>query len=133
MSNKYEVMKHNLEHNIGEQGVKTLLIQHQDGSIALRYHQTDVVTAYPDGTVKLDNGGFQTNTTKERINRYLPDGHQLYQEKKKWWIATPNGVVPYENGMTLPIKPTRSALAEAYENHQFKEAERAKDFGPYSW
>ncbi len=38
-----------------------------DGYIALKYHSTEVVKFYPNGDIVLDNGGWYTSTTKERI------------------------------------------------------------------
>lgn len=104
----YEIMKHNYEHKVRESGVSTLL-HPVDGGYALRYHQTDVVTAYPDGSVKLDSGGWRTPTTKERINRYLPTGYVLYQKNNKWWISTPHGEIAFKDGMV--INPAQEAAA----------------------
>lgn len=42
------------------------------GPIAVRLHETDVVIAYVDGSVRLDSGGWRTVTTKDRVNRFLP-------------------------------------------------------------
>jgi hypothetical protein len=36
------------------------------------YHSTDVVTIHPDGTFTLDTGGWDTQTTKERMTTYSP-------------------------------------------------------------
>lgn len=50
-------------------------------------HGHRIVTFYKDGSLVLDSCGWRTVTTKERINRYLPPGLSLYQEKHEWWIA----------------------------------------------
>lgn len=42
------------------------------GPIIVRYHETDIVTAYVDGSVSFDSGGWRTYTTKERMNDFLP-------------------------------------------------------------
>lgn len=39
---------------------------------AIRLHSTDVVTIHRDGTYTLNSGGWQTVTTKARINAYSP-------------------------------------------------------------
>ena len=41
-------------------------------NIEIRYHDTAVVTMYPDGTFKLDTGGWYSRTTRARIEEYLP-------------------------------------------------------------
>lgn len=56
-------------------------------TIAIRLHQTDVVTLHRDNTVILNSGGWRTVTTKERINRYLPFGFYLYQEDSIWYVV----------------------------------------------
>lgn len=112
----YEVMKHNYNHGVKEKGVATFL--HPMGetdAYALRYHATDVVIAYPDGSVVLNSGGFSTPhyawsnrtmtvspTTRERISRYLPKGYSLSQQNNKWWLSMPNGsTVEFKDGMVL--------------------------------
>lgn len=83
-------------------------------------HGHRIVTFYKDGSLVLDSCGWRTVTTKERMNRYLPPGLSLYQEKHEWWIADnrpefmPEGMerhdkrlrVSFEDGME--IRPDRS-------------------------
>lgn len=46
---------------------------YQRGSdYAVRYHYTDVVTVHPDGTYTLNTGGWETVTTKQRLNQFGP-------------------------------------------------------------
>lgn len=117
----YDIMKHNYTHNIREKGVATLLhpLRNQGDpepyAFALQYHQTDVVIAYPDGSVVLNSGGFSTPhyawsnrtmtvspTTRERISRYLPKGYSLSQQNNKWWLSMPNGAtVEFKDGMII--------------------------------
>ncbi len=67
-------------------GNNTWLID-RGGSIAVKLHQTDVVTFYPCGSVKLDSGGWRTVTTKARINEYAEEV-RVYQKKHQWYVAT---------------------------------------------
>jgi len=46
----------------------TVLRRLDDGSIAMRLHQTDVVTVDKTGKLTLNSGGWRTPTTKGRIN-----------------------------------------------------------------
>jgi hypothetical protein len=57
----------------------TYLERRQDGVIAVRLHNTDVVTLYSDGRVVLNSGGWRTSTTAQRINSYSPVG--VFQHK----------------------------------------------------
>lgn len=43
-------------------------------AIAVRLHDTDVVTFHPNGDIQLNTGGWFTVTTKERMNSMLPHG-----------------------------------------------------------
>jgi len=45
----------------------------REGSMCVRFHQTDVITAYPDGSVRFDTAGwFGSCTTREAIYGALP-------------------------------------------------------------
>lgn len=55
--------------------------------IGVQLHATVVVTFHESGATSLDSGGYQTVTTKERINRYLAPGLSLYQEKHVWYVV----------------------------------------------
>lgn len=50
----------------------TYLERRPGDDIAVRLHSTDVLTFSPDGTITLDTGGWNTVTTKDRMNTYLP-------------------------------------------------------------
>lgn len=63
----------------------TLKLSYEDGSEAIRYHDTDVVTFHPNGNIELDSGGFRTATTKNRINEYT--NLSLYQEAGIWYVG----------------------------------------------
>ena len=67
-------------------GRSTVSVNYKDGTKAIRYHDTDVVTFLVDESVVLDSGGFRTVTTKDRINEYSPV--KLYQVKGVWYINT---------------------------------------------
>lgn len=59
----------------------------RDDAIAIRLHQTDVVTVFPDDSIKLDSGGWRTVTTKERMNAWLPTPWHLWTEKGVWYLG----------------------------------------------
>ena len=66
-----------------------------------RHRGTDVVTYAPaTGHYILNSGGWQTLTTKDRINRFSPA--RLYQSKHEWFIDDRAGKpVEFEDGMTV--------------------------------
>ena len=60
----------------------TKLIHHADDGIAVRLHDTDVLTYWPGGLMRVMTGGWPTVTTRRRIDDYLPAG---------WTIGPPYG------------------------------------------
>ena len=77
----------------------------KDGvNFVIRLHETNIVTITPKNHYILNNGGWQTMTTKDRMNRYLPCN--IWQEKGLWYLSDSL----YYNNMELnskgnPVKP----------------------------
>lgn len=81
-----------------------------DGATVHYYHQSPVVVEV-DGRYRLDNCGYQTSTTKDRINDHLPRGYHLIQRDFEWYIKTwdpdepredrETERIPFENGMVI--------------------------------
>lgn len=69
-------------------GVETYL-QRKGEDIAVVYRGTAVVTFKPDGAVVLNSGGWETATTKSRINQYIPDPWRVWQEDWTWYVGDP--------------------------------------------
>ena len=101
----------------------TYIVSYPD-RLAVRFHQTDVVTAFPDGRVVIESGGWRPGggqqdygwrdepgrTTMDRINSWCPSGWKIYKKDKKWyWFNyTANGHhwetdvrFPYTDGDTI--------------------------------
>ena len=55
-----------------------------DDSVSVELHSTKVVVLYPNGLVKLQTGGWQTVTTKDRMNQYSPV--YVQQRKGEWYV-----------------------------------------------
>ncbi len=66
----------------------TYMQRRDENTIALLYHETDVVTYKSSGDVILDSGGWRTYTTKERINMGLPSGFYLSQNRGQWILRS---------------------------------------------
>jgi hypothetical protein len=56
-------------------------LQRRGEAIALLYHSTDVVTFFSDGSIQVSTGGWNTITTRERINWVLPRPWHVYGER----------------------------------------------------
>lgn len=77
----------------------TRLFERENGSIAIQLHSTDVVTYHSDDSCTLDSGGWQTVTTKERMNCYAPG--RVYSDKGVWYVNYCSKQYLYADGMTL--------------------------------
>ncbi len=64
----------------------TYIVMLDDYTYAVRLHETNIVTFYSNGDIKLDSGTWRTVTTKERMNRYLSDLRVL-QESGMWYVG----------------------------------------------
>jgi hypothetical protein len=64
-------------------GRATRIQRRPGGAIAIKYHETDVITYHPDGRIVARNGGYQTSTTKARINEYSPI--RVWASKGMWY------------------------------------------------
>lgn len=96
----------------------TYLVRHND-YLACLYHNTEVVKFYPNGDIVLDNGGWYTSTTKERIN-WMLDGHRLSQSNGVWFINDKR----FQPGMI--IKADGSIQGEAKDNPKADKQLKAK-------
>src|SRR5690349_8930926 len=63
----------------------TYLQRRDDKTIAVKLHDTDVVTYTTDEKIILNSGGWRTVTTKERINTFSP--LTVYQNKSIWYVG----------------------------------------------
>jgi hypothetical protein len=82
----------------------TYLHETQDG-VAVKLHNTDIVTIHRDDTYTLNSGGWQTVTTKARINEFSPA--RLGQDKGIWYLYVGQGAgwskerVPFHDGIKI--------------------------------
>ena len=63
----------------------TYAIRHEDNSISIRLHATNILTFRPGGRVFVTSGGWKTVTTKARLNEYLPYGYYIAQNRGVWY------------------------------------------------
>lgn len=61
-----------------------------DEGMALRLHHTDIITYYPDGSLKLSNGGFETVTTRDRFNYLNFHGYYVETHLENWYLRKGN-------------------------------------------
>jgi len=91
----------------------TRLQRRNENKIAVRLHETDVVTYHADGSVTLnsrdpDGTAWRTQTTKDRLNGYQ-DLAWVIQEDGVWYVKTgthrptwdTEGAEPFSDGMRI--------------------------------
>jgi hypothetical protein len=66
-----------------------------DDGIALKLHNTDIVIFKKDGTYQLNTGGWQTVTTKDRLNKFTPA--RISSKKGIWYINE----IPFVDGIVI--------------------------------
>jgi hypothetical protein len=64
-------------------------------AVAIRYHGTVIVKFYNEGTIVLNSGGWQTSTTKNRMNMLLPRRYGISQKDFVWRLMDHHEVVDH--------------------------------------
>lgn len=79
-------------------------IRKEGKSILIRHFQTDIVEYTIDGFIILNNGGWYSSTTKERLNHFIPRDFYIWQEKGVWTLSNRNLQISckWKNGITIP-------------------------------
>lgn len=96
-----------LDEELGNKEVKkighnTIIRRIDEFTIGLKYHDTDIVKIDPTNIVTLSNGGWDTPTTKDRLNQFLRClGAHIYQKKHTWYIVGDNGTFEFVNGIQI--------------------------------
>lgn len=64
----------------------TYLVRIDEHEVAIKLHETNILTFYDNGDIKLNSGTWRTPTTKERMNKYLPE-MRVIQEHGLWYVG----------------------------------------------
>ena len=82
-------------------GHNTVVHRKSDGSIAVLFHSTNVVTFHKDGRITFNTGGWWSVTTKVRLNEFSPC--RVWSEGGgEWGIDVLGGdSAKFEDGVTL--------------------------------
>lgn len=100
MPNKSEILNGITNINSSKIAAKnTVKIEFKDGSTSYRLHKTNVVTINKDGSIVLNSGGWQTATTKDRINTFSP--FTISQSKSIWSVRTSKGSFDFFDNITF--------------------------------
>lgn len=87
---------------------KTTWAELPDGGVTVTYIHTEIVRydGYQGDTITLRSGGWETVTTKRKMNQAAQQfclGYMVFQRDQKWFVMLPSGeTVDFEDGMTFP-------------------------------
>jgi len=94
--------------------------------VAVRLHQTNIVTFYPNGDIVLANGGWYTPTTSTRMNEYLPLPWRIVSDKGQWFLTKDwDHRWPFANGITIHADGTVDREGSLSEVQARKELRRS--------
>jgi hypothetical protein len=111
--------------------VKHPAVDGNDDSMRVRMYGTDLLTAYPDGRVVIDTGGwYDRPTTRLRINEafgFMPFNARL-SSRKVFGLSQPvlrvgNKMVLYYDGIELSAEGTITSPLRHFERKQVNKAE----------
>ena len=72
--------------------------------VSFVYLHNNLIAMIADTWLELFDGGYQSVTTKSRLNAILSEhgtGERVYQKNFKWFVSTINGEVPFNDGIKL--------------------------------
>jgi len=75
-------------------------ISRRDDILRVTYHNTDVVTVYPNGRIDLDHNGWTTATTKTRMNQASNQfglGFVVFQKDYTWYVDIDGHTIEFDH------------------------------------
>ena len=77
------------------------MVSNQDG-VSFVFLHGNCIAQIGDTWLRIFDGGWQTNTTKSRLNAILTvhgTGERVFQKNFNWFVSTNKGDVEFESGM----------------------------------
>ena len=82
-------------------------LANRNGIHVLTLHSTEIVHHNPaTGEVTLNSGGWQTATTRTRINQYMNTrglNVGIFQKAREWFVSANGQILPFRDGMTVRV------------------------------
>jgi hypothetical protein len=72
--------------------------------VSFVYLYSNLIAMVADTWLELFDGGYQTATTKSRLNSILQahgNGERVYSKDFQWFVSTSNGEVPFHGNIKL--------------------------------
>lgn len=90
------------QRNFKKSNTEVMVLTSQQPYETRVYLHGNLIAKSQDGETTLYNGGWCSNTTKERLNALMPMGYAIVQRNWEWFFSNPdNELVPYEDGLTI--------------------------------
>lgn len=70
------------------------------GRRTIRLHSTDILTLSPNGAITIDTGGWNTHTTRARLNAFLPNGFRVHTSRGRLHLNN----VPFLQHASVDLK-----------------------------
>lgn len=110
------------------------VIKGNDDSMRVRMYGTDMITAYPDGSGKINTDGwYDRPSTQWRINEafsfmpyYIALSHRKVMGVSQPALRVPQGQVLFYDGITLDAEGTITSPLRCFERRQINKAESAE-------
>ena len=84
--------------------LKNTMVEMFNG-VAFVFLHGNLIAEIGEGFIKLHDGGWQTVTTKSRLNAILSehglDGERVFQKQHKWFVTVNGETVEFFSGMRL--------------------------------
>lgn len=83
-------------------GYETYIEKLSNFEVGIKYHRTHIVKMDVTDVMTISSGGWDTPTTKDRLNQFLScRGVHIYQKKFEWFIVGTNDTLPFVDGMQV--------------------------------
>ena len=73
--------------------------------VAFVFLHGNLIAEIGEGFIKLHDGGWQSNTTKSRLNAILSEhgipGERVFAKNFEWFVSQEGGPIPFFSGMKL--------------------------------
>lgn len=103
----------------------------KDDSIAVRLHDTHVVKYFKSGDIVLNTGGFNTHTTRDRINSYTPNEISVHTKNHILKLKVSENTYNFQDGIIVNTE-TFEVIGEASEEQVKSKKELIKKINKYA-
>ena len=102
-------MNNAIQNNLNWQSANTAVTFDEESNVSIVFLHGNLIAEVDDKGIKLYDGGWQSNTTKSRLNAILSEhgiaGEGVFQKNFEWFIRLYNGteffVTEFRSGMRL--------------------------------